>query len=244
MLPFLKNHPFAVEAYFTKSIVITFAVPKEDIIHLIPECVTPDTYNNKWAFVAIAFVQTKGLRPKGFPAFSGNSFFLAGFRIFVRYTNSKGKTLRGLYILQSQTDKYLMQLLGNTFTHYNYTTADFKLTEKDDFISVTSYKASIDVTVQTTAGHLPHSSPFTDWNVARKFAGPLPYTFSYNTKNKEVTIVKGVRDNWKPQPLQVSNCKVKFMENHVFRNAVLANAFILKDIPYEWEKGVVELWKQ
>jgi hypothetical protein len=84
MLSFLKNHPFAVEAHFKSSTVLTFAVPKEQLQMLIPECLALDTFNDKWAFVAIAMVQTTDLRPKGFPKFLGNNFFLIGYRIFVR----------------------------------------------------------------------------------------------------------------------------------------------------------------
>ena len=113
----LKNHPFAVEALFKTSLVLTFALPKDELKNLIPECLELDTFNNEWAFVAAALVDTKYLRPKGFPKFMGNGFFLIGFRIFVRYTNNKGKKLRGLYILKSETNKSKMELLGNIFTH-------------------------------------------------------------------------------------------------------------------------------
>ena len=75
MLPFLKNHPFAVEAFFESSLVFTFAFPKEQIAHLIPECLELDTFNNEWAFIAVAMVQTNNLRPKGFPTFLGIEFF-------------------------------------------------------------------------------------------------------------------------------------------------------------------------
>ena len=115
MLPFLKNHPFAVEAFFESSLVFTFAFPKEQIAHLIPECLELDTFNNEWAFIAVAMVQTNNLRPKGFPTFLGNDFFLIGYRVFVRFTNAAGKKLRGLYILKSETDKKKMEFFGNIF---------------------------------------------------------------------------------------------------------------------------------
>lgn len=65
MINFLKNHPFAVEAHFDSSLVLTFAVPKEQLQNLIPECLELDTFQDKWAFIAIAMVQTSDLRPKG-----------------------------------------------------------------------------------------------------------------------------------------------------------------------------------
>jgi len=37
MLSFLKNHPFAVEAFFQRSLVLTFAALKEELQPLIPE---------------------------------------------------------------------------------------------------------------------------------------------------------------------------------------------------------------
>lgn len=126
MFSFLKNQPFAVEAFFEYSLVFTFAVPKEQLQHLIPKCLELDTFNAKWAFLAVAMVQTKGLRPKGFPKLFGNVFFLIGYRVFVRYTSNAGKTLRGLYILKSETDKRKMEFFGNIFTHYNYTTTDIQ----------------------------------------------------------------------------------------------------------------------
>ena len=54
MLSFLKNHPFAVEAFFESSIVLTFAVPKEELESYIPECLQLDSLNDQWAFIAIA----------------------------------------------------------------------------------------------------------------------------------------------------------------------------------------------
>ena len=118
-MSFLKNHPFAVEAHFESSLVLTFAVPKEQLESLIPECLTLDVFQDTYAFVAMAMVQTKDLRPKGFPKFMGNNFFLIGYRVFVRYTNNRGKKLRGLYILKSETNKKKMAFMGNIFTHYN-----------------------------------------------------------------------------------------------------------------------------
>lgn len=74
MLDFLRDHPFAVEAFFERSLVLTFAIPPEQVRPLIPECLAMDTFADRWAFVAVALVQTKALRPKGFPAFLGRDF--------------------------------------------------------------------------------------------------------------------------------------------------------------------------
>ncbi len=245
MLSFLKNHPFAVEAYFESSLVLTFAVPKEQLQNLIPECLQLDTYQDKWAFVAVAMVQTNDLRPKGFPKFMGNNFFLIGYRVFVRYTNNAGKSLRGLYILKSETDKMKMEFFGNIFTHYNYTTTDIKQIEQQNTKEISSIKSKFKITIDKTEEeiYLPELSPFAEWKDARRFAGPLPFTFTYNKETKEVLIIEGVRQNWTPNPVNVIDYNFDFLSYLKLVKPVLANAFIIKNIPYYWKKGKIEQWK-
>lgn len=241
---FLKNHPFAVEAFFERSLVLTFAVPKEQLQGFIPECLELDTFEDRWAFIAIAMVQTKGLRPKGFPKFMGNDFFLIGYRLFVRYRNKAGKRLRGLYILQSQTDKKKMEWLGNVFTHYKYTTTDIAQTIDGNQRTIKSEQSKFEVTIEETAGDidLPEHSPFADWKASRKFAGPLPHTFTVNTREKTILTILGLRQNWTPQPVKVEHYHFDFLNKLELQNMVLANAFEIKNIPYHWEKGRIEKW--
>jgi len=245
MLSFLKDHPFAVEAYFESSVVLTFAVLKEELQHLIPECLQLDTFQEKWAFLAIAMVQTKDLRPKGFPKFMGNDFFLFGYRVFVRYTNNAGKNLRGLYILKSETDKTKMEFLGNIFTHYNYTTTDIKQSEQQNTKEISSINSNFKIIFDKTEEQisLPENSPFADWKEARRFAGPLPFTFTYNKEAKEVLIIEGVRQNWTPNPIKVIDYHFNYFSTIKLDNPLLANAFIIKNIPYYWKKGKIEQWK-
>ncbi len=244
MLAFLKNHPFAVEAFFESSTVLTFAVPKEQLQNIIPPHLTLDTFEDKWAFIAVAMVQTKDLRPKGMPKFLGNDFFLIGYRIFVRYTNKVGKNLRGLYIIKSETDKKKMEMMGNIFTHYNYSTTDINTNIENNIITIRSQKSDFYLQLESTQKtiDLPQQSPFNDWKTARRFAGPLPFTFTYNSTTNEMLIIEGVRQNWEPKPLKVLDYHFAFLKSLQLQNVVLANAFIIENIPYYWKKGKIEQW--
>lgn len=245
MFAFLKNHPFAVEAHFESSLVLTFAVPKENLQALIPECLELDTLNDQWAFVAVAMVQTEGLRPKGMPKIFGNDFFLIGYRIFVRYTTTAGKRLRGLYIIKSETDKRKMAFMGNIFTHYNYTTTDIQRTRTGLTTTIVSTKSDFKIVIanENEDVALPANTPFTDWKEARRFAGPLPFTFTYNPVTRKVLIIEGVRQNWVPKPVKVVDYHISFLETLRLEGIVLANAFIINDIPYYWKKGKSEIWQ-
>lgn len=245
MLSLLKNHPFAVEAFFESSVVLTFAIPKEQIQHLLPPCLQLDIFNNKWAFIAVAMVQTKDLRPKGFPKVFGNDFFLIGYRVFVRYENTSGKNLRGLYILKSETDKKKMEFFGNIFTHYNYTTTDITIKTQNGITEFSSAKSGFNVEIEEPDNEnitLPADSPFADWKEARRFAGPLPFTFTYNPAFKEILIIEGVRENWKPMPVKVIDYNFSFLNDYRLSDVKLANAFIIRNIPYYWKKGKIEKW--
>lgn len=244
MLDFLKNHPFAVDAFFESSIVLTFAVPKVHLENLIPECLELDTFHEKYGFIAVAMVQTKDLRPKGFPKFLGNNFFLIGYRVFVRYKNKNGKILRGLYILKSETNKKKMEYLGKIFTKYNYATTDINQKKKNNIIEIYSSQSNFNLKIQKTDEEfaLPFNSPFENWKEARRFAGPLPFTFTYNTKSKTILIIEGVRENWTPKPLKVLSYKFEFLNALNLKDVVLANAFFIENIPYQWKKGRIESW--
>jgi hypothetical protein len=238
MLSFLKNHPFAVEAFFDRSLVLTFAAPKVALQRLIPPCLTLDTFEDRWAFIALAMVQTSGLRPKGFFPFFGSDFFLTGYRVFTCFTNEQGRRLRGLYILRSETDKKRMAFFGNLFTHYRYTITDIR--QEDGMVQ--SHRSGL--MVETTEGDtLPGGSPFHDWKDARRFAGPLPFTFTYLPKQDKVLIVEGVRENWTPRPVVVKKYCVPFIDRLRIEGLRLAGAFVVENIPYYWKKGRVEKWR-
>lgn len=245
----LKNHPFAVDAFFDQSTALTYALSVAQLADRIPPCLRLDTFTDAqgrdWAFVAVAMVQTRHLRPKGLPAWLGNDFSLIGYRIFVTYTTNAGKRLRGLYILKSETDRLIMSLLGNVFTHYNYGQIDIEITENGPVQRIISHKANLDITIDQCADDmpLPADSPFPDWKTARRYAGPLPFTFTYNPATQEVVIIEGQRENWTPGPVAVLAQQTGFWAETGLETPVLASAFTVKNIPYSWKKGRTELWQ-
>lgn len=241
----LKNHPFAVSANFISSTILTFAVSKNELFPLVPAPLSLDLFEDKWAFLTIAMVDTKYLRPKGFPKFLGNNFFLIGYRIFVRYKTSEGKNLRGLFILKSETNRKRMELLGNVFTKYAYTTTDILCKSSRNYAEISSKRSKFNLSYKRIEDEpipLPEGSVFPSWKEARRFAGPLPFTFNVDTKEHKVLIVEGVREDWKPQPIEVLFQSFDFLKQFHFKNIFLSNAFEIRNIPYAWKKGRIDRW--
>ena len=247
MLGWLKRHPFAVEAWFERSVVLTYAFPAERLQGLLPACLSLDTFEERHAFVAAAAVSTRGLRPRGLPRWLGRDFLLMGYRIFVRYESASGRRLRGLYILRSETDRKSMEVLGNLFTRYRYAKTDVELWDKGERTEVRDEGAGLVVTVDRSQGDgtpLPAGSPFREWREARRFAGPLPFTFSVEPGSDRVVIIEGVRERWRPRPARVIEQRLPFVESLAEGPPVLASAFTTEEIPYWWKKGRVERWRR
>ncbi len=245
MSPFLRSHPFPVEAFFETSLVLTYAVPFQRLQPLIPPCCTLDTYENEWAFLAVAMVRTKHLRPRGFPQWLGSDFFLVGYRVFVRYRNTSGRVMRGLYILGSETDSSVMRSLGNVFTTYAYTKIDLSVKQQGEMLEISSHDGGIHVVADVSDRAnvpLPPGSPFQDHRTARRYQGPLPFTFSYDDRSGEVLIVKGVRSGWDPTPIHVIEHSFERLEQLHIPEMRLASATFLENIPYRWERGKKERW--
>lgn len=247
MLYLLQRHSLAIKAHLRASLVLAYAVPARVLLPLLPPGLTLDTYGD-FGFQAVALVETRDLRPAFLPAGLGMNFFLSGYRIFTRYQTRAGRTLRGLRILRSDTDRLLMQFFGNLLTHYHYEYSRCRVqrTEQKYEVEVTTPQGRANLHVEadmsTQEARLPQGSPFGDFTEARKFAGPLPFTFDYEKQTHSIIRVEGVRQRWEPRPVSVTVHRNAFIEQDPFRftGAVLANAFYLEDVPYAWRPGIRE----
>ncbi len=241
MLSYLRRHPFPVAAWFERVVAVSFAFPEPVLRPLVPPGLEIDAYEGL-GFVTVAMVWTKRLRPAGFPSFLGQDFFLAGYRVFTRL-NEGGRRLRGLKILHSETDRQRMVWLGNAMTHYRYRRVKVRIEETGQQTRVEttlpdgSPTLDIRFEVPDELTELPAGSPFPDWTAARRFAGPMPFTFS--PEGDAFVVVEGSRQNWTPRPVAVQEWKVGLFEESPLRGAtpILANAFTVSGVDYHWKRG-------
>ena len=242
-LKYLRRHPFPVDAWFERVVAVSFAFPEAILRPLVPEALEIDTYEG-FGFVTAAMVWTRNLRPTGFPAFLGQDFFLAGYRVFTRLRGDSGRRLRGLNILRSETDKRRMVWMGNLLTRYRYRHVNVKIQKAGQDTRVETSLAdgtpTLDVTFDSSSetAALPERSPFGDWQTARRFAGPMPFTFSAEEDGSFV-VIEGSRQNWVPRPVAVKKWQVSLFDETPLRGTepILANAFAVEGISYRWKKG-------
>ena len=191
----------------------------------------------------MALVQTRSLRPAALPPAFGQDFFLAGYRVFTTFARHDGRRLRGLRILRSDADRLQMVAGGNLLTHYNYTHCDAAI-EPDHAgtrITVRTHdgRADLDIVAGGEATMLPAGSPFASMKEARRFAGPLPFTFDYEPETDAIIAIEARRTTWRPTPIDVRVDRLAFLDRPPFQGVtpVLAAAFRVADIDYAWKRG-------
>lgn len=222
---------------------VSFAFPEAILQRMVPPGLEIDTYEG-FGFVTVALVWTKNLRPAGLPAALGRDFFLAGYRVFTRLHDESGRRLRGLKILRSETDKRGMVWVGNLLTQYQYRHVKIAIQQSGQATRVETSLAdgtpTLKLAFESPVGPvaLPDRSPFPDWKTARRFAGPMPFTFS-NKDDGSFVVIEGTRQNWTPHPIRVEEWEVGLFNSSPLCEAepILANAFAVEDVPYRWEKG-------
>ncbi len=247
MLHLLRRHPVGVRARFDFTLALTFAFPAERLRSMLYPGLVLDEWEG-WGFVAIAMVRTREMRPEFLPAALGGSFFLTGYRIFTRYRTTEGRSLRGLQILRSDTDSRAMVVLGNLATHYRYARADVEVRRGggrlDVAVATPGGAADLDVSavIDDADAGLPASSPFPDGRTARRFAGPMPFTFSYERETRSIVRIEGQRREWHPRLVAVDVRRLAFFDHEVFgaEPPRLASAFYVAGVPYRWARGIRE----
>ena len=241
----LKRHPVPMVTHFRHSLVLAYAFSTDVLAPLVPPGLEVDTYGDV-GFVAIAVVQADHLRPVGLPRAVGRSHALTGYRIFVRHVDGTGRMRRGLHILRSDADRRSMVLGGNALTHYRYRLASIRFTEHPSSLEVEirTPGAAADLHVVADLGAdrpgLPLGSPFVGTSDARRFAGPLPWTFDYEPESHSIVMIRGRRSEWHPRPVAVEVKERTFLDDTRFggANPVLANAFHVQDLDYRWDRGI------
>lgn len=242
----LQRHPIPMTCHFDHGLVLAWALPAQVLQPLVPPGLVLDTYDGHWGFAVIAVVQARRLRPAFMPAWAGRDYALTGYRIFVKHRDGAGRTRRGLHIVRSDTDKRSMKLGGNLLTHYRYRLAGIDIAAADDELTVriTTPAAEADLHVVASltgqSAPLPPGSPFRSDRDARRFAGPLPWTFDYEPQTRSVVMIRGRRSRWQPCQVAVDVKTCGFIEHPPFEAAGprLASAFHVADLDYRWDRGV------
>jgi len=92
-------------------------------------------------------------------------------------------------------------VVGNLLTHYNYRRVELVEHREAGIWRVSTRRPGggqtldLDVDLVTEVASPPSGSPFPDWHAARRFAGPMPFTFDHEGGERFV-VIEGKRREW------------------------------------------------
>jgi Uncharacterized conserved protein (COG2071) len=233
----LFRHAFPIVAHFDWALTVTFAAPEASLLPLVAPGLSLDAFKQR-GFLAVACVKTRRLRPRGFPERIGMNFFLVGYRLFVQFNSSSGRRYRGLQILGSETDRWRMALGGRMFTHYRYRKVRATVARDHGAIHVAT-STGLNMMISESA-NLPPGSVFDDAAEARRYGGPMPFTFASVRGGRAIARVEGRRGHWDPRLVAPRTVTAPFLSS-LAPGAVPAAAFLVEDVDYEWKRGIVEM---
>lgn len=249
-LKYLQRHPMPMEAHFKNSLVVTWAFEPAALERFLVPGLDLDTYTDaagdRWAFAAVAMVDLDGLRVAGMPRRLSSTQVMTGYRVFCRMDRPRvgatgTTTMRGLRILGSHSNSMLSSVGANLTTRYHYRKVDAMVTSTDRrlrfLVTTPDGSADLDVAAQLDEDALPADTVFASAAHARRFAGPLPYTFSPDPDG--IVVVKSDRTGWTPEPVAVDVTEATFFEHGPFAGVPkrLSNAFHVADLDYGWRAG-------
>jgi hypothetical protein len=249
VLSALRRHPLPMRTTFGHSLVLTYAVPPTVAAKLVPPSLRLDTLmdeaGTEHAFIAVAIVQTRRLRPAFLPPALGFTLTMTGYRVFTRFRTAEGRTLRGLRILRSDTGSRVLALGGNLLTHYGYALGDLDVSERDHELHVRVDSADgradllLRADLRSAPAPLPVGSPFDGPQQARRWAGPLRHTFESDPAG--TVVITATRSGWEPRPVAVEVDRIGFFDSGPLADCtpVLAQAFHVHGVDYGWQRGVL-----
>lgn len=141
-----------------------------------------------------------------------------------------------------------MVWMGNALTRYGYRPAQILVHRtgcmREINVQTRASEADLRLTADfgTDCPALPAGSPFKDEGDARRYSGPLPYTFSHERETNSMVIIQAVRRGWRPRAVAVDLHEATFFRQPSFAGVtpVLASAFCVENVPYRWERRVIE----
>ena len=141
---------------------------------------------------------------------------------------------------------YACMIIGAVRVGVNWRYSPAEMTRRGDALSIhirtSDGAADLKVTADlgATDEQLPPGSVFTSAHDARRFAGPLPFTFDYEQSTHSIVMIKGQRQGWSPRLVPVQVEQANFLEAPPFVESrpTLCSAFCVHDIPYRWLRGV------
>lgn len=254
-MPILGKNPLTMVGTLDRCWLFTYQTPLDEARPLVPPALELVTREG-CAFWNVVVCHLRAMRPKGFPAFLGASYWHVAYRLYVSLHPAEGRPIEGLYFARSDADSRLMVLAGNLLTDFRFHPAAVRITEDPaprplDInrsaapavcqtsllrIAIDSPDAPAQMTLdRIQSPELPPHSAFSSLEEAAAFLKYKPFGISL-TRRGQANVVAIRRDEaaWRSRLVQVVSADWRFFEGNTVRPEI---CYEVAPIDYQWNRG-------
>lgn len=224
-----------------RRLLVNYRVDPAALESILPSRFRPKLHDGH-AIAGICLIRLEGIRPRGWPAWSGITSENAAHRIAVRWTDPAGEEQEGVFIPRRDTGSLPNHLAGGRIFPGEHHLADFDITDRDGRIDLSiqsrDQSMSIRLAARETDG-FPNNSCFRSLGESSAFFEPGSVGFSVTRDCCRLDGIRLETHHWKVQNLAVEGVESSFFDDPAAfppGSAVFDHALIMRDIPHDWHE--------
>jgi len=237
----------AITGLIRRRLLVNYRVDPAALEGILPRRFRPKLHHGH-AIAGICLIRLDGIRPRGWPAWTGISSENAAHRIAVHWTDADGSEKEGVFIPRRDTGSLPNHLAGGRIFPGEHHLADFDISDQDGRIDLSIQSRDRSMRIRLAAretADFPDNSCFGSLEESSAFFEPGSVGFSVT---RDCCRLDGIRldtHHWKVQSLAVERVESSFFDDPAAfppGSAVFDHALIMRDIPHDWhEVGAMTL---
>ena len=231
-----RNSRLAITSTFYSNTILMYSCDPADLQQILCPGIEVDVIGDR-GHLAVAFVDQRDFRPRGFPRWAGRDFFMIEYLAFVTYRSSDGRQMRGLYLLQSDTPSVLACIASRIFSHYRFRKIDLDTTDTNGTRRFTSAKAGVDVSIELDDQHDLGTEHWANYDELVK---PRSFNFQHLKRSDSTLVVRGVLKGWTPRPTTVLHADVATIAGLGIKFDGPPKAIEVEDVQYLWRNSRID----
>jgi hypothetical protein len=230
----------AITGTIRRRILLNYRVTPDIARSVLPTRFRPKLVGDH-AIAGICLIRLEGVRPKGFPSFTGISSENSAHRIAVEWEDDHGETQQGVFVPRRDTDSRMNALAGGRVFPGVHHHSKFIVEDRDGQISMRIVADDIEQPlIELEASEtdvFPDASVFPSLSESSEFfeAGCIGYSSRPGSCTLDGLLLK-VSD-WRVSPLNVYRAHSAYYDDcSIFPagSIELDHALLMRDIPHEW----------
>lgn len=237
--------PFATNTTWAEAVCVNLRIAPEALRPLVPAVFDLDLHGGM-AWVSLTASRLKDFGVGWVPRAMRMNFYQATYRAHVRFTDFRGRSMRGCYFVRSETNSPLMSGVANLlpeFKAHRCATHPILFARRDQHLLLTvdsgdDPAGKVVLVLDTAREHaeMPPGSLFRTRADARALLVDFYDAFAYDPDSDEVFILKIDRGDWHIRVVEPVDHYLGYIRNGPFSesNAELDSVFYFTDCPYRW----------